>query len=64
MSDRYDVAWGLRAWRNWQTRRTCRKLSACRETGSVEPLKFGESLPAWPLLIPSQTCFRAGRCRD
>ena len=49
-----------RVWRNWQTQRTQTDLSARRETGDVELLKFGE---AFQMVIPSQarTAANAGR---
>ena len=49
-----------RVWRNWQTQRTQTDLSARRETGDVELLKFGE---AFEMVIPSQarTANNAGR---
>ena len=52
----------MRAWRNRQTQRTQTNLSARREIGDVELLKFGETCE---MAIPSQARSNApGRCRD
>jgi len=52
----------MRAWRNRQTQRTQTNLSARREIGDAELLKFGETCE---MAIPSQARSNApGRCRD